>query len=623
MRVIFLVMCALLAGGGLDGWVPEKWFESPRSDRSVCYKIRGVLDWPQKKFEGSLVLTWKNNGDAPTQDLPFHLYLNVFRNPDTALMKTQKIVSDTRWGYCEITSASINGIELSGRAGTDETTYWYRLPRPVRPGESIEIHLAWESKFPEIQFGSGWTGRYLVASMWYPKLGIYRNDHWICDSFNGDAVFQGNFGNYDVELSLPNALQLANTGTICIPVDESGEPLTDKQGIIVEAAYDPERKLNFIYKIHAEDVQDFSWIAAPNGSWGMSRLDIGDLNVFIYSIPKNATQLGRLRYAIKEGLRSLEERFGPYPYPILSIVDLPAEAHGAIVSPTLAVLSNVVFDPFNQYIVPERAILQQLGDQLFRGVLASDNRSGNLLNAQLSAWYTNSTMEQISPGLISSFRFQMDHDFPGRYSKWLNSLPSLKNGNSALSRCFPLKNVMSNSSMAIDQLDKILGKRNAQSDTPVLEDVVRAYYLENAFKYPGHDDFRKIAEKFSEQDLGSFWESYIVGQGTLDYRIQSVTRSGAITLERRGDIIVPITLWVRLENGHERTHLWDGQGSSVIFNFEVPISEAKLDPDQKYPSLKSRMHTTYTAKPKRRGLHYWAQQLFGAITGVLQGIGVG
>jgi hypothetical protein len=99
-------------------------------------------------------------------------------------------------------------------------------------------------------------------------------------------------------------------------------------------------------------------------------------------------------------------------------------------------------------------------------------------------------------------------------------------------------------------------------------------------------------------------------------------RKGSITLERRGGLKLPITLWVRLEDKSEQRLLWDGQDRWVTFEFEHPIQAAVLDPDGNYPILKDRLHAAYTVKPLRRGFHYWSQMLWGAVTGLLQGVGL-
>jgi hypothetical protein len=624
MRAVLLIICVLLARSWLWCWTPERWFESPKSDRVVHYDIKGALNWQNKMFEGRMKLTWRNTGASPIQDLPFHLYLNAFRHPGTSYLKLnvakRKKMDANTWGYCEIKSADINGHELSGHMGEDETVYWIHLPAPVKPEESVQIEITWETKFPEIQAGSGWAGRYLAASMWYPKIGSFSGTQWNCEPFHAGAMHKGDFGIFDVELSLPNALQLANTGTVINPLDESGNPLTDIFGRPVEATLDPNRKLNFIYKIHAEDVQDFSWIVTPQGNWGLARLDFHDTQIFFYYILKNGYQLDRLKKAIWYAMRYSEEWFSAYPYPILSIVDLPHEASDAVDSPTLAVISNIAFAPFHQYVAPEQIAIRQIGNQFFRGIIASDGSDKRAMDAYLTSWFTSKTVERAYSGLIISKRFYAGSDFSDWHTSWPIPLNCLKTDH-----CFMLRGIFGNnhrpaSTAALSQLESLLG-------STVLEDIIRAYAIEKKFKHPKYGDFRQIAERVSGRELGSFWENHIESHGTLDYRIQSVTKTsdtnGTVTIERVGGITVPITLWVRLGNGQELSRTWNGEDRQATFSFGGSVSAAVLDPDRNHPGMKDRTRSTYSAKPTGHGLRYWAQNIFGVISGVLQGIGVG
>jgi len=195
--------------------------------------------------------------------------------------------------------------------------------------------------------------------------------------------------------------------------------------------------------------------------------------------------------------------------------------------------------------------------------------------------------------------------------------------------------------LVLDQLEAMLGR-------PVMEEVLRAYTSEMAFKHPTRADFKRIAERVSGRDLGAFWRDFVEGTETLDYAIREVKtaevlqggwldsaqgpvfavpqpvapgRRGSITLERRGGIKVPITLWVRLEDKSEQRILWDGQDRWVTYEFEHPVVSAILDPDGNYPILKDRLHAAYSNRPVKRGFHYWSQLAWGLLTGLLQGVG--
>jgi len=94
-------------------------------------------------------------------------------------------------------------------------------------------------------------------------------------------------------------------------------------------------------------------------------------------------------------------------------------------------------------------------------------------------------------------------------------------------------------------------------------------------------------------------------------------------LERRGGLRLPITLWVRLEDRTEQRLTWDGQDRWVTYDFDSPVVAAVLDPDGNHPMLKDRLHASWTARPLRRGLHYWSQMLWGGFVGLLQTVGLG
>jgi hypothetical protein len=196
--------------------------------------------------------------------------------------------------------------------------------------------------------------------------------------------------------------------------------------------------------------------------------------------------------------------------------------------------------------------------------------------------------------------------------------------------------------LVMDQLEAMLGR-------PVMEEAMAAYAQEMAFKHPTGKDLKRILERVSGRNLSDFWRDFIEGTEVLDFAIQEVRsldtweggwmdsgkglifaqpqvlspgKRGSITLQRRGGLKAPITLWVRLENRNEQRITWDGQERWVTYEFECPVIAAVLDPDGNYPMLKDRLHASYTAKPSRRGLHYWSQMAWGLLTGLLQGAGL-
>jgi len=195
--------------------------------------------------------------------------------------------------------------------------------------------------------------------------------------------------------------------------------------------------------------------------------------------------------------------------------------------------------------------------------------------------------------------------------------------------------------MVLQQLEALLGHTT-------MSNVVTTYAREMAFKHPTHLDFKRIAERISGRNLDIFWSDYIMGTGTLDYQIERVSvlsvreggwdinregdasfesirellPQGRIKLERRGDIVSPITLWVKLSTGEERKVRWDGKDRWVHFDFPAPIVQAQLDPDYEYPILRDRLYASWSPKAPTRGIAYWAHLVTTFLTYCLQGIGL-
>jgi hypothetical protein len=564
----------------------------------VLYNISGALDWQGKTFHGRMTLAWRDTGSAPSQNVPLRLRLNEIDPADAPDAPGVQ-------GRCQIKSVRSGGRELAYEMVEGEAVCLVRLPGAVGPRGNIAIDVEWEAAFPRMRRGCGWADGFLVASDWYPRLDIH-----------GD----GHFGDYDVEMSLPNALQLANTGTVLVPLDKSGRLVRDALGREVEAVQDPARRLNFIYKIRAEGVRDFSWIATPNGNWGLSRLDWGDTQVYIYCAPENGSQRRRLREAVKSALGYAERRLAPYPYPVLSVVDLPAGVleGGGDQAPMLAAVSNIAFDPYNQRFVPERAAIRQIGEQLFRWAAAPGGPSGpsaHRLWEGLSEWFTDKVMDGDYPWIFKSRRFAMDSGF----RRWQASgLPF-----------FPLRAPDALGREAPDALSQaapgLFSRLEALIGEDAMEGAARLYLTGRPFQDLG--GFRAAAERASGADLGAFWANYVERVGELDYRIRAVATApdgrGAVTLERACDVIAPVTLRVVMKDGREALVEWDGREGSAVFHFDGPVAEAALDPEGRHPALKGRLRSTWAAAPVRRGLLSWASLVSGALCGLLQGAGLG
>ena len=646
MRRWMIIFGLVLGPLGLGAWTPEHWFDRPKSPRTANYKIDANLDWQKKVLGGQEELTWRNTGTAATAELPLHLYLNAFKGPQSLFFKEKGGVlgpkeagweaSDIQhWGYCRLLSVHLDNHPLEGHFGEDETVYWVRLPRPVEPGETIRLDITWESRFPLVHTRSGWSRDFLMGAQWFPKAGVYEGDRWNCRAYHTGTGFYADFGSYDVDLSLPNGLLLAHTGTL--------KNFKTPQDI----TKDLNRPANVVWKLHAEDVHDFAWAVMPAQSWSCRPFEYRGVQVFCFFQPQDTGSFDRQRLAVQVALKHANEWFFPYPYPVLTIVDVPegAEAADRMEYPTLVTASSRAFDPLRRRSQPELTVIKEIGHQWFYGMLAADAAQEPWLDEGFASWFAQKATERAYQSLFNSRRFQVGSDSPQIIGYWQDPSvdPLSRSGYQTRDLQSGIAAARFKAPLVLDQLEAMLGR-------PVMEQVLQDYTREMAFRHPTGRDFLRIAERVTGRNLAAFWRDFVDGTETLDLVIQKVGtqdvleggwmesptgprfaapqpaspgRRGSITLLRKGDLKLPITLWVRLENRTEQRLVWDGQDRWATYEFDSPVTAALLDPDGNYPMLKDRLHAAYSSQPVRRGLHYWSQMVWGAVTGLLQGAGIG
>ena len=620
------------------------WFKTPLAPRLANYEIEAYVNPVEHALKGSLKLTWKNAGTEATDKLPLHLYLNAFKGPNSIFMQegSGKLRGDrmgddsfeSSWGYCRLLSVTSEGRKLSGSYGEDESVYWINLMQAVAPGETLTLEIQWESQFPRVFARTGWSDGFLMAAQWFPKVGVYQGSQWTVDAHHANTEFFSDFGTYAVNVNVPRGFWLAHSGEAISYID----PV---DGLKKDAWPDPADDKRMIYKLYAEDIHDFAFAMKSNLDWKRRDFSYRGVKVSLFYEPSHHLMIDRHVAAIEASLRLTEEWYFKYPYPVLTVVDPPENASGAdgMEYPTMIMAGTNAFDPL-KFRIPEVVTVHEFGHQYFYGMLASNEVDEPWLDEGFTSYFESKAMQRHYSGLFNSRRFQLPGNFQSLTSYLMtpNSDPLTRKGYESATYG---NTAYTKPDMVLQQLEALLGHTT-------MSNVVTTYAREMAFKHPTHLDFKRIAERISGRNLDIFWSDYIMGTGTLDYQIERVSvlsvreggwninregdasfesirellPQGRIKLERRGDIVSPITLWVKLSTGEERKVRWDGKDRWVHFDFPAPIVQAQLDPDYEYPILRDRLYASWSPKAPTRGIAYWAHLVTTFLTYCLQGIGL-
>src|SRR3954471_4822081 len=237
-------------------------------ERVADYDLSAVLDPFKHTLVGKERLVWRNRSSEPVSSLYVHLYLNPFEAPGSTFaqerlrhggFRTDVTTKKGEWGYIELEQVTQAGkpvpwvfVHPDSGPETDRTVARFDLPRPVPPGETTVLEIAFHDQLPRVVARTGSFGAYHLVGQWFPKVGVLElpgergatEPRWNCHEFHLYSEFYADFGDYDVKMTVPKSFQVASAG------EEVGEPV-EKDGLVTH---------HFVQG----DVHDFAWMAADD-----------------------------------------------------------------------------------------------------------------------------------------------------------------------------------------------------------------------------------------------------------------------------------------------------------------------------------------------------------------------
>lgn len=361
------------------------------------YKIDARLDPNAHSITASQTLTWTNRGASAVEMLPFHLYLNAFKNDQSLFMLSSggqlrgaRIGNDsTSWGFINVESVQVAGSELINKVrypgpGADRTVMELPLAAAVAPGATIEVSMRFTAQLPEVFARTGYWHDFHIVGQWFPKIGVRAGapgfEQWDCPAFHGSAEFFADFGTYDVAITAPNTHAIAATGV-----------LTD-----VKDTPDGIRTHTF----HAEAVHDFAWMADPFmlTLHGDAHVDGGTVDVRVLYRPEQLSYARRHLTAAIGTVELLSKMLRPYPYSVLTVIDPPPEATegaGGMEYPTFVTTAGDHALARRGLRLPEFVTVHEVGHQWFQGMLASNEQQEAWLDEGLNEWVDGHVMESL------------------------------------------------------------------------------------------------------------------------------------------------------------------------------------------------------------------------------------
>nr|MBA3260593.1 M1 family metallopeptidase [Gemmatimonadales bacterium] len=98
----------------------------------------------------------------------------------------------------------------------DSTIVRFALPRPLPPGDSMTVGMAWDARPSTLPRRQARQGRRFDFAQWYPKVVVYDRRGWAEIPLYPAGEFYGEFGSFLVDLDIPRDQVVGATGVpIC------------------------------------------------------------------------------------------------------------------------------------------------------------------------------------------------------------------------------------------------------------------------------------------------------------------------------------------------------------------------------------------------------------------------
>lgn len=462
-------------------------------------------------------------------------------------LRRQQSMADNDYGYT--VSEVVDGDGQRLESTIVGTLMRVDLPEPLAPGESTEISMAWSynlveenavraragyEHFPDDEREGG-NDIFLVAQ-WFPRMIAYSDyEGWHNKEFLGSGEFTLEFGDYNVEITVPDDHIVSASGVLT----NERDVLTATQRSRLARAADADRPVYVVtpeealenessnptgsktWKFEAENVRDYAWASSRKFRWdaqGHKQPGAEFETVMAMSFwPKEGGDLWE-KYSTTAVIHTMDvySRFSfDYPYPTSQSVNGPV---GGMEYPMITFngpRTTLQDDGTRTYTMSEKVfligvVIHEVGHIYFPMVVNSDERQWTWMDEGLNSFLDSVAGYEWDPEM--PWTRSIPRDLVS-YMVSENQVPIMTQSDSVL-QLGP--NAYGKPSAALHILrETILGREK-------FDFAFKEYSRRWKFKRPTPSDFFRTMEEASGVDLDWFWRGWFYTTDHVDISLDRV-----------------------------------------------------------------------------------------------------
>ncbi|MBN8652788.1 MAG: M1 family metallopeptidase [Cytophagales bacterium] len=512
-----------------------------RWQQRVEYSMNVNLNTQNHKLTGDQKLVYYNNSPDTLTKVYYHLFFNAFQPGSMMDVRSRNIADPDRrvmdriskLGPDEIGYQHIQSLKQDGKAATykvNGTILEVTLAKPILPKTKTTFEMTFEAQVPIQIRRSGRDNREGISysmTQWYPKLAEYDHQGWHAYQYVA-REFHGVWGDFDVKITLDPKFVIGGTGKLQNP--EAIGHGYEKAGTTVKRP-----KGDLTWHFAAKDVIDFAWTADPDYTHEIQQVPNGpELHFFYQKNEKTANTWKNMQPVAVKVFQFLSSTFGKYPFDTYSIIQ---GGDGGMEYP----MCTLILGEGSQAGL-NGVMAHEVAHSWYQMTLAS--------NEALYSWMDEGFTDFASDEALNSITNQ-PNTHAGSYASYfglvnsgLQEVATQHSDHYTTNRAYSTA-AYSMGAVFLQQLKYLIG------DEAFYKGMKR-YYNTWKMKHPEPNDFVRIMEKVSGQQLHWYYRYWIQTTKRIDYGVGSVTEVNGNTLvelQRIGEFPMPIDLLVTYKDG--------------------------------------------------------------------------
>ena len=542
------------------------------------YRLRATLDETTRSIKGAGTITYHNRSPDTLDYLWVQLDQNMFRG-DSDNRTTATLPSRDAWAKATTSATGlgfeqlrftmesrafdggfkIDALTSNGQAlhyVINKTMMRIDLPRRMKPGASFVFDLAWRFNIPEVnvlgrrsgyeRFGedsklASEKNDLFEVAQWFPRMAAYYDAAgWQNKQYLGDGEFTLEFGDYDVQLTVPADHIVASTGVLQNPdavltsaqrerlrqAKSSSKPVLIVTQAEAEQAEKSRSSTSKTWHFKAANVRDFAFATSRKFIWDAQGFKKGGTDVMAMSYyPKEANPLWE-KYSTQAVIHTIDQynKYAfDYPYPVAISVNGPV---GGMEYPMISFngqrptkdkkTGEVTYSKRAKYGLIG-VIIHEVGHNYFPMIVNSDERQWTWMDEGLNSfvqYLAEQAWEEGYPLVRGEPRAITD------YMRSNNQVPIMTNSESVTQRG---SNAYAKPATALNILrETVLGR-------DLFDFAFREYATRWKFKRPTPADFFRTMEDASGTDLDWFWRGWFYTTDHVDVSVDGITEYGVST----------------------------------------------------------------------------------------------